>query len=161
MAFSRVTSKSPFFKAFTDKTLLVVEYVGPTDVAALEELFALQQSIVKQFGQITMLQFASSDGAGKLDEGVRKKGAEMIKAMEKHSKGSALIIRGSSLGAMLLRTVVSGINALSRTSVPSKCFSTTTEGLSWLQSLPGQDAALKAFTPDQIEGLLGAVAKAA
>lgn len=155
-----ISFKSPSLRGFTSGPLVIVEYRGVTSVSALDELSQFQQSIAQKHGSISMLQFAQGETNGaKVEDGVRKRGAEMLKAIEKTCKGNALVIRGSSLGAMMMRTLVSGINAVSRSVTATKCFSNTEEALRWLQTQPGHDAAIERVTASEIDSVF--LAKAA
>jgi hypothetical protein len=50
---------------------------------------------------------------------------------------------GPLLGAVMVRTFLSGFFLLSKAETPMKTFSTIAEGLAWLQALPGQDLSIK------------------
>ena len=63
-------------------------------------------------------------------------------------------------GRDTVRTIVSGVNALSKSATPTKTFGDLKEALAWLQSVPGQTADVKALKPADLPSL-GAVARAA
>lgn len=152
MPFQKVTTRASPIRLFTSGTLILVEYVEPATVEAFDEVFVHQLNIGKSKGQLSMVMVASAV-ASKIEDDVKKKAAEVTKALEKYSVGTALIIPGNSLTSMMVRTVVTGINMVTRSASPTKCYATVQEGLSWLQSLPKQDAATKLITAAEIEAL--------
>lgn len=160
MSFTKIQTKSPQIRLWSSGTLLLCEYVSNATVESLEEVSKAQQAIVAAHGKVSSLQFVSGE-LGKVDDAVKKKAAEMTKMLEKQTVGSAVVMPGNSLSAMMIRTVVTGINMMSRSTSPTKCYATITEALSWLQSLPTQDPAVKKITTKDVEDTFGAKAKAA
>jgi hypothetical protein len=161
MPFNQNPTKSKNVRLFSSGSLVVVDYQQTGTVEVLEELLRFQQSVVLQKGHLTLLQVVTGP-MGKMDDAVKKKAAEITKLMEKALVGSAIVIPGTSLGAMMIRTVVTGINMLSRSATPSKCFGTIPEAVAFLHSLPGQHADVRSIGARDVEALFEeAVRKAA
>lgn len=153
-------SRSPDLRIFTSASLLVVDYMAAGTLASLDENARHQQALLAAYPKISSLQIMSGP-VGKVDDALKKKAAEMTKAIENKCFGSAIVIPGSSLGAMMIRTVVTGINMVSKSNTPQKCFATIGEALSWLQSFPGQDPQVMKLTAGEIEALFPALGKKA
>jgi hypothetical protein len=124
--------------------LLIVVYRGTTSVAVLNELDKVQESMLQKHPRISTLTLISqASTALKVDEGVRARSVELGKKYEAKVVGSAIVVTAKGLGAVMVRTFLSGFFLLSRAESPMKTFASVQEGLSWLQSLPGQDVAIK------------------
>jgi hypothetical protein len=124
--------------------LLIVVYRGTANVAVLNELDRVQESMLQQHPRISTLTLISqASTALKVEEGVRARGVELGKKYETKVVGSAIVVTAKGLGAVMVRTFLSGFFLLSRAETPMKTFASVQEGLSWLQALPGQDVAIK------------------
>lgn len=124
--------------------LLVALYRGTTSPGMLDELDRTQEVLLAKFPRISTLTVIGQAGSMlKVDEGVRTRSVELGKKYEKHVLGSAIVVTTKGLGAVMVRTFLSGFFLLSKSETPMKTFSTIAEGLSWLQALPGQDLSIK------------------
>ena len=74
---------------------------------------------------------------------MRSRSVELGKKYEKQVLGSAIVVTTKGLGAVMVRTFLTGFFLVSKSETPMKTFSTIAEGLSWVQGLPGQDVAVK------------------
>lgn len=133
--------------------LLVALYRGSTSPGILDELDRTQEALLKRFPRITTLTVIGQAGSMlKADEGVRTRSVELGKKYEKSVIGSAIVVTTKGLGAVMVRTFLSGFFLLSKAEMPMKTFSTIAEGLAWLQALPGQDLSVKTeIRPADIE----------
>lgn len=124
--------------------LLVALYRGSTTVAVLDELDRTQEALLRKYPKIsTFTVIGQATTLLKVDEGVRARSVELGKKYEKDVVGSAIVVTTKGLGAVMVRTFLSGFFLLSRSETPMKTFSTVADGLAWLQSLPGQDLSIK------------------
>ena len=131
--------------------LLIVVYRGTANVAVLNELDKVQESMLQKHPRISTLTVISQASAAlKVEEGVRARGVELGKKYETKVVGSAIVVTAKGLGAVMVRTFLSGFFLLSRAETPMKTFASIEEGLIWLRSLPGQDPVIKTeiFTSD-------------
>lgn len=160
MPFKPIATRSPAIRVFSSGSLLVVDYVTAGTVESLEETARQQHALIAERGKISMIQVVTG-AVGKVDDAVKKKAAEMTKALEGKVFGSAIVIPGSSLSAMMLRTVVTGINMVSKSSTPQKCYGTVEEALNWLKAFPGQPADFASHSAKEIDALFPALSKAA
>jgi hypothetical protein len=161
MPFQLIDTNSKVVRLYGSGSLTLVKYLSTGTVGMLDELLRYQRSLVATHGHISLLQVIPAEQS-KWDDAFKKKAADVTRELERHMICSAIVIPGSSLGAMMLRTMVTGINMLSRSKLATKCFGTVPEGLHFLQGLPGQDAAVKAISPDEVEAITGfAMRKAA
>lgn len=124
--------------------LLVALYRGSTSPGMLEELDRTQEALLKKFPRIsTLTVIGQASSILKVDESVRTRSVELGKKYEKQVIGSAIIVTTKGLGAVMVRTFLTGFFLLSKAEMPMRTFSTVAEGLSWLQGLPGQDLSIK------------------
>ena len=124
--------------------LLIVVYRGTANVAVLNELDKVQESMLQKYPRISTLTLISQASAAlKVEDGVRARSVELGKKYETKVIGSAIVVSARGLGAVMVRTFLSGFFLLSRAESPMKTFASIQEGLSWLQALPGQDVAIK------------------
>ncbi|MBM4782523.1 MAG: hypothetical protein GQE15_33020 [Archangiaceae bacterium] len=160
MTFKTIPARSPGIRLFSSGPLLVVEYVTAGTVESLDETSRHQHELISQHGKISILQMVTG-AVGKVDDAVKKKAADMTKSLEGKVFGSAIVIPGTSLSTAMLRTVVTGINMLSKSSTPQKCYGTIEDALAWLKSLPGQPASFLTLSAKDVAALFPAQAKAA
>ncbi len=124
--------------------LLVTLYRGPNSVAMLDELDRAQEALIAKHARISTIAIIALAGSMlKADDAVRTRSVALGKKYEKSVRGSAIVVTTRGLGAVMVRTFLSGFFLLSRAETPMKTFSTIAEGLSWVQSLPGQDLSIK------------------
>lgn len=124
--------------------LLVALYRGSTNVAVLDELDRTQEALLRKYPKIsTLTVIGQATSLFKVDEAVRARSVELGKKYEKDVVGSAIVVTTKGLGAVMVRTFLSGFFLLSKSETPMKTFSTLAEGLAWVQSLPGQDLSIK------------------
>ena len=124
--------------------LLVTLYRGSSSVGMLDELDRVQEALIARHARISTIAIIAIAGSMfKTDDTVRTRSVALGKKYEKSVLGSAIVVTTRGLGAVMVRTFLSGFFLLSRAETPMKTFSTIAEGLSWVQSLPGQDLSIK------------------
>lgn len=124
--------------------LLVALYRGTTSPTILDELERTQEALLQKFPRIsTLTVIGQASRLLKVDESVRLRSVELGKKFDGKVLGSAIVVNTSGLAAVMVRTFLSGFFLLSRAETPMRTFSKVTEGLGWLQSLPGQDLSIK------------------
>lgn len=124
--------------------LLVAFYGGSTTLAALEELSRAQDALLAKYPRIsTLTVIGQAKSMLKIDEAVRVKSLELSQKFDKRVVGSAIVVTTKGLGAVIVRSFLSGFFLLSRAETPMKTFANVEEGLTWLRGLPGQDVMLK------------------
>lgn len=124
--------------------LLVASYAGTTTLAALEELGRTQETMLAKYPRIsTLTVIGQASSMLKIDDAVRTKSLELGKKFDGKVVGSAIVVTTKGLGAVLVRSFLSGFFLLSRAETPMKTFANIQEGLTWLRTLPGQDLTLK------------------
>lgn len=128
----------------TSGPLLLALYRGTTSPAMLDELERAQDALLLKYPRIsTITVIGQASGLLKVDEAVRTRSVELGKKFDGKVLGSAIVVSATGLGAVMVRTFLSGFFLLSRAETPMKTFSKITDGLTWLQSLPGQDLTIK------------------
>lgn len=124
--------------------LLVALYRGTSNQVMLDELERTQDALLKKFPMIsTLTVIGQATSMLRVDDSVRTRSVELGKKFENSVVGSAIVVVTKGLGAVVVRTFLSGFFLLSRAKTPMKTFSRVGDGLSWLQSLPGQDMSVK------------------
>lgn len=135
---------SPEVRFGTSGPLLVSLYRGTTSPSMLDELERMQDALLLKYPRIsTITVIGQASGLLKVDEAVRTRSVELGKKFDGKVLGSAIVVSATGLGAVMVRTFLSGFFLLSRAETPMKTFSKITEGMGWLQSLPGQDLTIK------------------
>ena len=125
--------------------LMVASYRGATTLAALDELSRAQDALLTKFPRIsTLTVIGQASSMLRIDEAVRTRSVELGKKFDGKVVGSAIVVTTKGLGAVIVRSFLSGFFLLSRAETPMKTFANVQEGLSWLRALPGQDAVIKA-----------------
>lgn len=124
--------------------LLVALYRGSTSVAVLNELDRTQEALLRKYPKIsTLTVIGQASSLLKVEDGVRARSVELGKKYEKDVLGSAIVVTTRGLGAVMVRTFLSGFFLLSKSETPMKTFPTIADGLAWVQALPGQDLSIK------------------
>jgi hypothetical protein len=86
---------------------------------------------------------------------VSKKGAELYKRFESHTKALAYVLEGQGFRVAAARMALSAIRLVSRTQYPSRMFSTVEEGTHWLrQHVPDIDEARVIAMVEELRALL-------
>lgn len=132
-------------------SLLVTLYRGSASVAVLDELSRTQEALLAKHPRIsTLTVIGQASSMIRVDEAVRTRSVELGKKFDGRVVGSAIVVTTKGLGAVIVRTFLSGFFLLSRAETPMRTFPSIEEGLVWLRSLPGQDAQFKTdiFTRD-------------
>ncbi len=132
-------------------SLLVALYRGSASVPLLDELSRTQEALLAKHPRIsTLTVIGQASSMIRVDEAVRTRSVELGKKFDGKVVGSAIVVTTKGLGAVIVRTFLSGFFLLSKAETPMRTFATIEEGLVWLRSLPGQDAQLKTeiFTRD-------------
>jgi hypothetical protein len=100
-------------------------------VADIEAASSLLTRVAERAGsQVVSVAFLSSEGLPKLGDAERKRAADLAKQTSHHIKIAAQIIEGSGFIASMLRSVVSGVNMLSKN--PTKVFASNVEAARFL-----------------------------
>lgn len=124
--------------------LLLALYSGTTSLEMLDALDRTQETLLKTYKRISTLTVIGQVAHMlKMHDGVRARSVELGKKYEKNVVGSAIVVTTKGLGAVMVRTFLSGFFLLSRSETPMRTFSKISDGLSWLQSLPEQDLQVK------------------
>lgn len=124
--------------------LLVALYRGSASVAVLDELSRAQEALLAKHPRISTLTVIGQAGSMiRVDEAVRTKSVDLGKKFDGKVVGSAIVVTTKGLGAVIVRTFLSGFFLLSRAETPMRTFASVEEGLTWLRSLPGQDPMIK------------------
>lgn len=143
--------ESPDARLGAAGSLLVALYRGSGSVAMLDELNRTQEALLAKHPRIsTLTVIGQATSMIRVDEAVRTKSVELGKKFDGKVVGSAIVVTTKGLGAVIVRTFLSGFFLLSRAETPMKTFASIEEGLIWLRSLPGQDPVIKTeiFTSD-------------
>jgi hypothetical protein len=90
----------------------------------------------------------------KIDDAVRRRSVELGKKYEKQVRGAAIVVVTRGLAAVMVRTFLSGFFLLSRSEMPMRTFASVKEALTWVQTLPGQDAPLRELRPQDIDAFI-------
>lgn len=132
--------------------LIVAVYKGAPALTVLEQLDRAQTELITKRGTISTLTVIGELGSMlKVDDGVRQRSVELGKKYEKHVRGSAIVVETRGVAAVMVRSFLTGFFLLSRSEMPMKSFKRVTEGLTWLQGLPGQDAPLRELRAGDVE----------
>ena len=132
-------------------SLLVALYRGSASVAVLDELSRTQEALLAKYPRIsTLTVIGQASSMIRVDEALRTRSVELGKKFDGKVVGSAIVVTTKGLGAVIVRTFLSGFFLLSRAETPMRTFASIEEGLAWLRTLPGQDVQMKTevFTRD-------------
>lgn len=132
-------------------SLLVALYRGSASVAVLDELSRTQEALLAKYPRIsTLTVIGQASSMIRVDEALRTRSVELGKKFDGKVVGSAIVVTTKGLGAVIVRTFLSGFFLLSRAETPMRTFASIEAGLAWLRTLPGQDVQMKTevFTRD-------------
>lgn len=128
---------SPIFRFGAVGPLVVAFYKGATTKAQLQELDAFQTRLLTQHPRIMSLTIMGQVAATtRMDEDARAFTGELATKYEKTNVGSAMVVKSTGLGAVVVRSFLSAWFLMRQTELRAKVFKTVDEGLGWLQSLP-------------------------
>jgi hypothetical protein len=75
-------------------------------------------------------------------------GSQVKRESDGHVLANTVVIEQGGVKGAFMRSVVTGVNMLSRTRVPITVFPTLDEAVAWMADLPGPDDTLKRTAPD-------------
>ena len=147
--------ETPSLRAATAGSLLVVEYLGPTALADLERMDAVQSELAAKFQRISVLSLIGQLGSiTRVEAPVRERSSQMLTKYEHITRGGAIVITTRGLAGVMVRTFMSSLFLINSTQLPMRTFSRADEALQWLQGLEGQDAGVKTLTPADVSAWL-------
>lgn len=130
--------KSPHLTCVSTGALCIAHFRGAPELADLDAAEAAVKKVAGTQGKAIYL--ALIEGVSiKVPEEIRNRGTAMVKAIENSVDASPSVILGSGIATTIIRTLIGGINAASRSKSPSKTFDTMEAALTWLQTLPCKD----------------------
>jgi hypothetical protein len=129
--------RSGNFTAFTDGGSVVFRFISPASITDYREMTDIVTAAAKKSGKVTVISLLLG-GMSTMDEPSRQALKAYTQATDSLQLASAVIITSGSLTAMVVRTIVNGLNVLSSSKVPMKAFTSISEALAWLQGIPGQ-----------------------
>ncbi|MFZ5439311.1 MAG: hypothetical protein ACOZQL_04840 [Myxococcota bacterium] len=159
MPFQKTISKTGHFTLYTSGSLVIMDFAQQSNAADFNEMTAMMKALAAKVGKISSISIAPPK-VEKFDDATRAAMKDQQVQTAGLILGTAVVIPGGSLSALVVRTIVSGVNALSKSATPTKTFGDLKEALAWLQTVPGQTADVKALKPADLPSL-GAAAKAA
>ena len=127
-------------------SLLLLSWFGQVTVKDIGDLEPIYELMKKKYGRFSIFSFVNVNNAGKVDPGLRARSAELIAKYDSAMIGQTTALIGSGLTAVLVRTFMVGLNLFTKQKSPSRVFSDPNDALTWLKSLPGQDAMVKAIS---------------
>ncbi|MFZ5439310.1 MAG: hypothetical protein ACOZQL_04835 [Myxococcota bacterium] len=160
MSFQTTKSRSGNYTAHVSGSLIIFEFHRQASAADINEMTTLRKSVATRTGRISTISVAPG-AVERLDEDARAAIKAQQEATAAFTLATSVVITGGSLSAMVVRTIVSGVHALSRSKIPSKTFSSVAESLAWLQSLPDQLPDVKLIKPAALPAIGTPTAKAA
>lgn len=140
------------FQVYSVGSLIVSHYQAPPDVNDIVRLEAALEAGIKQHGKVSMLMVIDSENP-KVDAEPRARIAQMLKKIDAGLLGTATVILMPGIQGTIVRTFVSGINALARARAPSKVFATPAQSKDWLCALAGQPANIQALFAEALAEL--------
>jgi hypothetical protein len=130
--------KSTHLTCVSTGSLCIAHFRGAPELSDLDAAEAAVKKVAGAQGKAIYLAFIEGVSI-KVPEEIRNRGTAMVKAIETSIDASPTVILGSGIATTIIRTLVSGINAASRSKSPSKTFDTMEAALTWLQTLPCKD----------------------
>ena len=106
-------------------------------VDALQSVLAAQEATYKRF---SVLAVVSGTGIRSPESGLKERVVAQERRFEKAIIGAAVCIEARGLPAIFTRSFLTAYTLLSSHQFELKSFGTLEAGVSWLQSLPGQDS---------------------
>lgn len=159
MSFQKTVSKTGHFSLYTSGSLVLMDFAHQSNAEDFREMTAMMKALAAKVGKLSSISIAPPK-VEKFDDETRAAMKEQQVQTAGMILGTAVVIPGGSLSALVVRTIVSGVNALSKSPVPTKTFGDVKEALAWLQTVPGQSADIRALRPSDLPSV-GVVAKAA
>ena len=118
--------------------LLVAVFVGVARVAHLDRLKALADALIAEHGKLGLLLVALETRGGlRITTDVRQRAVEITRELDRSMVGSAFVLRFGGLSGVIARTFLSWLNRLAGNRAPQRTCASVSEGLAWLQALPG------------------------
>jgi hypothetical protein len=140
------------FQIFSVGPLIVSRYRVAPDVNDVVKHEAVLEAAIRQYGKVSTLMVIDSDNP-KVDAEPRARIAQMLKKVDAGLLGTATVILMPGLQGTIVRTFLSGVNALARVRAPSKVFATPEQSKDWLCALPGQPANIHALFAEALAEL--------
>lgn len=109
------------------------------DIARLSEI---QRATVSGFGRCAVVTVIRAGLSLSVDPSVRAASAANMREFEGRCRGVTLIVESGGLRAAFFRSVIAGVQMVSRSALPQNVHSTIEAGLEWLLALPGLDCDL-------------------
>jgi hypothetical protein len=142
--------------------LLLTSMQESTTLGFLDALDRVQAKLIETYPKLSSINVMSHTNL-KVDEQTRARGVALTDKFEKHGLATAIVVLSRGLSGVGVRTALSMYFMASRGGVPTKVFPSVAEGLSWLQTFPGQEQVVKMLSPLDLEPFFTqpAVSKAA
>lgn len=105
-----------------------------------------QHDLVARWGRFVVVSIFRAGVDTSIDEGVRESGQDALREFADTQIGSALVIEDGGLRVIMIRTVLTSIQLLSRSPIKQRAFVDLSPALTWLLGLPRVDPSLAHMT---------------
>jgi hypothetical protein len=125
--------------------VLIGRWSGASSVAQMEQVGEAHRAFRTRFpeGYNFFMILDATRGLGRPDEAVMEVGARVKREADPHILANPVVIEQGGLRGAFIRSIVTGVNMMSRSDVPNKVFDTFEAAVEWMGQVPRQDARLK------------------
>jgi hypothetical protein len=140
-------------------------FYAPPTVARLDELYRHERALVDRVGRHAVLSIIDPGVGKEMGDDARKRARAISLEMEEHTIGHAFIVLGNGFFAAMARSIIAGIQLVSRTKAPWRVTSDANDGITFVADLARAEVGPLALDEgalrDVVERVLQPAARAA
>lgn len=110
-------------------------FYAPPTVARLDELHRHQRALVDRVGRHAVLSIIDPSVGKEMGDDARKRARAISLEMESHTIGHSFIVLGSGFFSAMARSIIAGIQLVSRTKAPWRVTSDPNDGITFVADL--------------------------
>lgn len=147
-----VRRESTNFCVARDRALVVVVWGRDVIADDLAQLSEVQREVVGAYEHCVVTSIIRAGLSLAVKEDARKAGERNLAEFEGYTLGSAMVVEAGGLRASFFRSVVTGIQLVTRSAVPQKVFHNIDDSMRWLLAFPGVDPSTAQNVDELIAG---------
>ena len=132
----------PGFAIASASVVIVVVWGREARAEDIAQLSAVQRLTIGRHGRCAVVNVIRAGLSLSVDPSVREASAANIREFEGASLAASLVVEAGGLRAAFFRSVLAGIQMVSRAPLAQGVFSTIEEALAWTLATPGLDSPL-------------------
>lgn len=110
-------------------------FYAPPTLPRLEELYRHERALVDRVGRHAVLSIIDPGVGKEMGDDARKRARAISLEMEPHTIGHAFIVLGNGFFAAMARSIIAGIQLVSRTKAPWRVTSDPQDGVAFIVDL--------------------------